>query len=407
MGGGNIVSVQRAVDVDRRCVELARELVPMARQHAAFAEEHGRLHDDVVSAFQSSGLYSVNVPDQYGGTSPSPRAQCEAIIELSRGDASAGWCFMVSSGFNWQAGRDFPDAVLEKAFGDVTRHITGSFMPAFFAQPVDGGFTVSGESRFNSNVYRSGYKFVLAIVNDGRSVKLEDGEIPTLRAMLVPGEHCEVVSNWDVLGLRGTGSNNVKLSNVFVPEGNAVDIVHEVNKRPHEIASPIYRLPYIPWTGFHTAAVLIGIAEEAVEAFVRHTTSKIMLTNKLQSQSAFPATRSSIADVATRVRGAKAHLLFTADECWAICNEGREFTSSEQAHMQMAAYETSRVSADAVIEIFRVCGGTAIYKTMPLEKMLRDVLTANQHLSVSTHRSHAAISRRLLGLSLEKNQPFD
>jgi indole-3-acetate monooxygenase len=394
-------------ETDQRCIELAKEYAGLAREHAAYAEETGRLHDDVVSAFQSSGLYSINVPDEYGGWSPSPRAQCEAIIELSKADASAGWCFMVSTGFNWQAGRDFPPTVLEKAFGDITRHVTGSFMPAFFAQPVEGGYKVSGESRFNSNVYRSGYKFILAIVNDGRSIQLEAGEIPTLRAMLLPDEQCEVVQNWNVIGLRGTGSNNLKVTDRFVPLENAIDIIHEVHRKPQEFENPIFRIPYIPWTGFHTAAVLIGVAEEAVQSYIAHTTSKIMLTNKLQSQATLPSTRFSIASVATKVRAAKAHLLFTADECWAVCKSGRDFTPLEQAEMQMAAMHSSELSVDAVNEIFKVCGAAAIFRSLPIEKLLRDVLTAQQHLSISRDRSLASISRRLLNLPLESNQPFD
>lgn len=394
-------------ETDRRCVELAKEHAELVRRHAVYAEENGRLHDDVVNAFQESGLYSINIPDEFGGWSPSPRAQCEAIAELSRADPSAGWCFMVSTGFNWQAGRDFPATVLEKAFGDPTRHVAGSFMPAFGAQPVEGGFRVSGESRFNSNVYRSGYKFILAIVNDGRAVSIADGEIPTLRAMLLPAEACEVVENWDVIGLRGTGSHNVRVTDQIVPESHAIDIIQEVHRKPQEFENPIFRIPYIPWTGFHTAAVLVGIAEEAVQSYIDHTTNKIMLTNRLKSQAAIPSTRHSIASVATQVRAAKAHLYFTADECWDICREGREFSLSEQAEMQMAAMHSSELCVEAVNEVFRVCGAAAIFKSLPIEKLLRDIWTAQQHLSISRDRSLASISRRLLNLPLESNQPFD
>lgn len=398
---------ERIEQVDQKCLATARELAPLARAKAADAEELGRLHDDLVSAFQDSGLYSVNVPEQYGGTCPSPRAQCEAIIELSRADPSAGWCFMVSTGFNWQAGRDFPAPVLEKAFGDVTRHVTGSFMPAFFAEPVEGGYRVQGESRFNSNVYRSGYKFILAIINDGTPVKIEEGELPKLRAMLVRGEDCEVVDNWEVLGLRGTGSHNVRISGAFVPAENTVDIVHEVHKKPREFDEPVYRIPYIPWTGFHTAAVLVGVAEEVVDAFIQHTTSKTMLTNRGQSQAAFPSTKFAIAEVAMKVRAARAHLLFAADECWEICLEGRDFTEVEEAEINMAALDASQRSVDAAMQVFSVSGAAAIFRSLPIEKLLRDILTAQQHLAISPHRSLAAISRRLLNLPLESNQPFD
>lgn len=390
------------------CVAVAKALAPLAAQHAAYAEEHGHLHDDVVTAFQKSGLYSVNVPTEFGGVLPSPRAQCEAIIELSKADAAAGWCFMVSTGFNWQVGRDFGNLAMDKAFADLSAHVTGSFVPAFMGVPVEGGFLVSGESSFNSNVYRSGYKVIVALINDGsQSADITKGEVPPIRAMLVPDSDCTVVQNWDVIGLRGTGSNNVRVANVFVPIEQTIDIVSHVNRKPSEFKEPVFRIPYIPWTGFHTAAVLIGVAERAVESFVKHTTSKIMLTNKLQSQATLPSTKAAIAEVSTLVRSAKAHLLFTADECWDICKEGRDFTLEEEAHLQMAAYHTSEQSVQAVQKIFTVCGAAAISRKLPLEKLMRDVMTAQQHLSVSPDRSKSTISRRLLGLARESHQPFD
>jgi indole-3-acetate monooxygenase len=390
------------------CVKLARELAPLARQHEAFAEKHGRLHDDVVAAFQESGLYSINTPEAYGGASPSPRLQCEAIIELSKADAAAGWCFMVSTGFNWQVGRDFGESAMAAAFADRSAHIAGSFIPAFFARRAEGGYIVSGQSAFNSNVYQSGYKVIVALINDPeKPVDITKGEVPAIRAMLVHDDDCEIVDNWDVIGLRGTGSHNVKVTELFVPEAFTIDIIAHVNRKPGEFDNPVYRMPYIPWTGFHTAAVLIGIAERAVESFVSHTTSKIMLTNKMQSQATLPSTKAAIAEVATMVRTAKAHLLFAADESWEICLEGRDFTPEEEANLQMAAYQTSELSVAAVQKVFTVCGAAAISCRLPIEKLLRDVMTGQQHISVSPDRSKSAISRRLLGLPRESNQPFD
>lgn len=390
------------------CVAVAKELVPLVAKYEAYSEEHGHLHDDVVKAFQESGLYSINVPDEYGGASPSPRIQCEAIIELSKADASAGWCFMVSTGFNWQVGRDFGSSAMDAAFADPAAHVTGSFVPAFFGVRTEGGYIVSGESSFNSNVYRSGYKLIVALINDeNRPADIANGEVPPIRAMLVPDSDCTIVDNWDVIGLRGTGSNNVRVANVFVPDAFTIDMITHVNRKPRDFSNPIYRLPYIPWTGFHTAAVLIGIAERAVQSFIAHTSSKIMLTNKFQSQAALPSTKAAIAEVATLVRAAKAHLLLAADESWEICKEARDFTLEEEAHLQMAAYHTSELSVQAVQKIFTVCGAAAIAKRLPIEKLLRDVMTGQQHLSVSPDRSKSTISRRLLGLPREPNQPFD
>src|SRR5690606_3970358 len=137
------------------------------------------------------------VPDDFGGTSPSPRAQCEAIEELARADGSVGWCFMVSTGFNWQIGHDFCDRAMDEAFADVSNHVAGSFIPSVFARKVDGGYMISGQSKFNSNVYGSGYKFVTAIVqNPDNPSNIASGDVPEVRAMLVPKEDCEIVDTW-------------------------------------------------------------------------------------------------------------------------------------------------------------------------------------------------------------------
>ncbi|UUY08389.1 acyl-CoA dehydrogenase family protein [Pseudomonas sp. J452] len=390
------------------CVKIAKDMFDLVRKNAAEIEEKRRLTDAVLDALQQSGMYSVNVPDEFGGTSPSPRAQCEAIEELSRADGSVGWCFMVSTGFNWQVGHDFGSQAMDEAFADISKHVAGSFMPSVMAKPVDGGYIINGQSKYNSNVYGSGFKFVNAMIQDpSKPANIKAGEMPEIRAMLVPDADCEIVDIWNVLGLRGSGSNDVRIVNKFVPAHRTINVTESIHKPESALNSPIYRLPYIPWTAFHTAAVAVGIAQAAYEHFVRHVKSKVMLSNKLQSQAAFPSTKFAIADVATSIRAARTHLLMTADECWEIAQSGRAFTLEEQAHMQMAAYHATDVSVRAVQQIFTVCGGGAIFDSNPIQKCLRDVLCVRQHLSVSPDRSLASISRRLLELPLEPHQPFD
>lgn len=393
---------------DTECVGIAKDMFSMIRREAAEIEKQRRLTNTVLKELQTSGMYSINVPNEFGGSSPSPRAQCEAIEELARADGSVGWCFMVSTGFNWQVGHDFGFEAMDEAFSDINKHVAGSFMPSVMARPVEGGFVISGQSKYNSNVYGSGYKFINAIIQDPENpIDMKAGQIPNLKAMLVPDEDCEILDTWNVMGLRGSGSNDVKFTNVFVPYHRTIDIKKSIDKPVTDISNPIYRLPYIPWTAFHTAAVAVGIAQAAYEHFTKHVKSKIMISNKLQPQAMFPSTKFAIADVATSIRAARAHLLLTADECWDIANQNREYTLEEQAHMQMAAYNTTDVCVKAVDKLFTTAGGAAIFDSHPLQKCYRDILCVRQHLSVSPDRSLASISRRLMGLPLEPHQPFD
>ena len=204
--------------------DAARSLAVQARELAGEAERERTLALELVSEISGAGLFRMLVPEDVGGGEAEPAELIEAVSALAEGDGSAGWCLAVAAtGGMLAAYLPLDDAI--ELFGKPEGVSGGVFAPKGRAVASDGGYTVSGRWPFASGCRHCDSLMGGCLVEeDGELRRLESGA-PDIRFMLFPADEAEIIDTWHVAGLRGTGSNDIAVKELRVPEGRSASLI--------------------------------------------------------------------------------------------------------------------------------------------------------------------------------------
>ena len=232
--------------------QAARALVPLIDEHGEYADREGRLHDDVVDAFHRDGLYQMWVPEVLGGSELDPLHSLETLEIASYGDPSAGWVLMASCLAIGTAGSYLADDAVAELWADGQRPvIAGQGTRPGTAVPHEDGFLVSGSWSFASGLLHGTHIHTLAVITT-------TGEP---RIFVVPVEKASLLGNWDVLGLRGTGSIDYTLDNVYVPDSYSHFAVVDEPRR----GGALYRVGIIGFAAMCHSGWALGVGRRLLD----------------------------------------------------------------------------------------------------------------------------------------------
>lgn len=373
-----------------------RKIEPLIRDHAPEAERERRLSEPVVGAMRDAGLFRMVRPKALGGLEVEPVSLFRVVEEVSRIDSAAGWNLQISLSAD-PFGAWFPDESVREIFADPSAILAGSFNPPRRATPVEGGYRVTGRTPFNSGAHQADWFFGLAHVFDGQRPRLGlDGE-PIVLLTACPASDVEIIDNWNTLGMRGTGSHDVALNDVFVPQRRAVSFV------PLEAPRGVYACPFYRLTIWPAVAVLavpaLGIARAAIDGLVEITTKKTpAYTQKTLRDRA--AVQTQLARAEAAVGAARAYLHGVFEAAWADAVAGRMISMDQKIKAQLAATNTVLASAKAVDLIHAAVGATGIRREYDFERHFRDVHVLTQHAFIGASR-YESVGRMMLGLDPE------
>ena len=222
-----------------RFLSAVRGLAPLIREHADAAERQRRLSQPVVTALAEAGIFRMYTPHALGGFEVEPLTFYRVVEEIARLDGSTGWCAFIA-GCNPLMGAYLSDHAAAEVFGRDPHVITaGVVFPYGKAIVRDGGYVVSGHWSYASGCQHCAWIFCFCNVFDGDQIRLTAGGEPEVRAIFVPMAQVSVVDTWEVSGLAGTGSHDVVLEQVFVPEAYTGLFGAVI----HEGSPPIHRVP--------------------------------------------------------------------------------------------------------------------------------------------------------------------
>jgi alkylation response protein AidB-like acyl-CoA dehydrogenase len=355
-------------------IAISRSLEPLIREHAEALEE-GRIPRALVEAFYDTGVFKAMLPRELGGLEAEPVEWLQMIEELARMDASAGWLAFIQSG----VGLTFLDPerferFRERAGGRLILAMSLGRI-AGKAVRVEGGYRISGRWPFASGspfaTWLGGMSFVCG--DDGSPVLDASGQPQRLLAIW-PADQARLLETWDGLGLRGTGSGDFEISDLFVPE-------EQVN--PGFYATPIYdralfRMKEMPEVG-HGAHAL-GVASAALESFVRTVNSRLLPGSTRQAAMGHQQSHQiAFAQADVLVRAARALLHETAREAYEDARAHPELTLELRVRLREANIFAVRAAKEAVGLIFEIAGSSAVYRGRPIEKAFRDINTAANH----------------------------
>ncbi len=376
----------------------AHALGPMVAGAADRAEAERAVVSDVISSLRDAGVFRLCVPRALGGVEGHVSTLLRTIETVAESDASTGWCVMIGATSGLVAGY-LDDASGAEVFARNPSVVTGGvFAPSGKAVAEAGGFRVSGRWAFASGISHCDWLMGGCLVMDEGRPRTLPGGAPDVRLMLFPREEVEVIDTWTVSGLCGTGSHDMQVSDVFVPAGRSASLVSDLPHAP----GPLYRFPVFAVLAAGIAAVSLGVARRAIDEIVALASVKTP-TGSRKRLGARAYTQMSVAEGEATLGSARAFLFETVGEAWAAAETGAAIPVTEKARLRLAASHAVKAAAAVVDRMYELGGGTSVYRTSVLQRCLRDVHTATQHLMVS-QSTYELAGRVLLGEDVDTSQ---
>jgi alkylation response protein AidB-like acyl-CoA dehydrogenase len=372
----------------------ARRLAPLVDAKRDRLDRERRLPDELVQAIGKAGLFGLWLPRAIGGPELVPCRLLEVVEELSRQDGSVGWCTAIAAGHSRFAGA-LPVETAWGVFGSGRTVLAGTLNATGRAVTVSGGYCVTGRWAYGSAIDHSSWVYGNCVTYDGTSPLLGLDGAPSLRLCLFPRAQADVIDTWHVGGLRGTGSHDFQVTELFVPKERTIPL-SGFSPEPTQPGA-LYATPMPTVFSSILAAILLGIARAAIDALavlaVRKTPmgSATVLSEKALAQA-------DLARAEACVRSGRAHLFDELGSLWQDVLCGREVTLYRRALVRLAACQAAHQAIEAVDLAYAAGGGTSICEDNRLERCFRDAHAAAQHFSIAPHSNLEPIGRVLLGL---------
>lgn len=353
--------------------EETRSLRPIVEAARDEAEALRRLPDSVGQAFTDRDIYRLLLPEDLGGRGLSPLCVFDLIEEVSTYDGSVGWNYAIGTNGGSMAGVMDQDLARE-LFADAEVATAGSGPPQGRAIAVEGGYRVSGTFAWASGVHQAKWVMGGCFVFDGAEMRKGPGGVPVVRHVLVPASDITILDSWKTGGMRGTGSTEFRLDDVFVPEKRAFMMFGAAPQ--HE--SPLYRLP-TSYFGFGLTAVPLGIARATIAA-LRDLAAKKTPPPPRHGLSHQPFTQYVVAKADAMVEAARLGVRDAFERLWREVRDEGEASMEARARLRRASVHAVETSVEAVQMCYRAAGGTALFSDQPFERALRDVNAAAGHI---------------------------
>jgi indole-3-acetate monooxygenase len=372
-------------------VAAARALGPALRAAQPEMDAEGKLPAGLLQSMTKAGLFRLVTPAHLGGLDVDAVTMLSAVEEVAKGDGSAGWTVAVgNSGLLW--GSLQPDAARTVFAAGPDVISAGSANPAMGrAVRVPGGYQVSGTWKFASACRHATWFTLNSLVTDGKDfIRNERGAVDT-RVVVLPAEQVCILDTWHVVGLRGSGSNDVKVDDAFVPEAFAFGPDPSSARR----GMP-WDFPRSSWLGIGFAAVGLGLARSAIDCVVDLAGAKkpVGSPNLLRDR---PNVQADVARAEIKLRAARGLLHQMVDTMWRDAEAGRVIGLEQRALLRGAAVNSAQVSAEVTDLMYATAGATSLYQTFPIERCWRDVHAMTQQIMVSP-QFWEVTGRVLLGL---------
>ena len=374
----------------------AEALIPTLRARVPEAEALRRIPDETIADLIESGLMRATLPARCGGSEVNYRTMMEIVALLARGCASTGWvyCNLASCTFKlalWP--KEAQDEIWD---ADKDALLTGNLIfPCGKAQRVDGGYRLSGRWPFGSGVDHACANFFAAMV--------EGAEPPEFRLLLVPQGEYTVLDTWYAAGLRATGSNDVAVEDLFVPEHRTINAVDTRNGAAPGNAvntGTVYRLPLVAMFFSWVGATVLGMAEAAVESYVDATRTRAAHYSG-QRLAEFGTIHVKVAEARAAVATARRIYLGNCDEATAVAEAGALPDAETRARYRAEGAFAARLCCQAVDMIMAASGGGGIYDRNPLSRTFRDIHAGTAHITQTWDPNAVTYGRLALGLETD------
>ncbi|MEE2655296.1 MAG: acyl-CoA dehydrogenase family protein [Pseudomonadota bacterium] len=356
-------------------------------------ETQGKVPSDIMEALHDKEMFRMALPRSIGGGESSPLMLMKAVEAVAQADASTAWCVGQGTGCTWGSGYISHD-VCKDIFGPRDAILAWGPPKKAMAIPVDGGYRVTGEWRFGSGSRNATWLGGHSRVCDeaGEPMKGEDGK-PVMRTMLFPKSSAEMIDVWQVMGLRGTGSDNYKVTDLFVP----AEYTTWRDSQPDRVEmGPLYNIPLLTSYGIMFSGLTLGVARTMLEDFKKLAETKVGggMTTVLRENAVI---QSQVSVNEAKLRSSRAFLIEMIEEYWSVQCSGEPPSYDVRARLRLAITYAMNQAQEVANFAFQACGTNAIFEVNPFERRFRDI-----HTVLAQGQSHVSnyepVGQVLMGL---------
>lgn len=389
---GGVVSAEELM-------ERARGLVPMLRERGRQHELERRLSPEAVQAMIDADLFRTLQPARYGGFEYDFALHLELTTEIGRGDAASAWILGVIGDHQWLLGL-FPEQAQEDVWGeDRSILLSGSYAPITNAEPVEGGYRLSGTWGFASGCDYAGWHMVGAFLPAA-----EDGDKPVPGLFLVPREEFRIEDDWYTLGMAGTGSKDVVIDDVFVPAHRAIPFASVIEARgpgAEANTSPLFRMPFASVVTVGLLAPMLGAALGALEAFLDVTRDRMTLGGATRGRSKVaesPWVQSRVSRAAGLLDAAQLLVRRDIVEASDINKTGAPLPIELRLRLRRDYALAAQMCCDALDDLLSASGARGMHLKNHVQRAWRDAHMMSQHVGLLWETNSVPYGQYALGL---------
>jgi 3-hydroxy-9,10-secoandrosta-1,3,5(10)-triene-9,17-dione monooxygenase len=378
-------------------ITAIRDLLPVLRDRAQETEDARRVPAESVKALQETGFFKLLQPKPYGGVEADPVSFYTAVKLIASACGSTGWVASILGVHPWHVALFDAQAQQDVWGEDTDVRISSSYAPMGKATVVDGGYRLSGRWSFSSGCDHCSW-----VLLGGPA--FADGKPVDFCTYLLPIADYSIVDVWDTVGLRGTGSNDVVVDDVFVPQHRALSFMATSKCRTpgQEVnPGPLYKLPYGSVHPSTITAPIIGMAQGAYDAHVEHQGKRVRAAYAGEQSKEDPFAKVRIAEAASDIDAAWLQLTHNIDELYQHACRGEKLPFSTRLRVRRDQVRGTERAISAIDRLFENSGGRAIQRGTPIQRFWRDAHAGRVHAANDAERAYVMFGTGAFGLPVE------
>lgn len=359
----------------------AEALQPVLADRAAKCAEIRRVPEETIQDFQDAGFFKMLQPEQWGGYAMDPQVFYAVQLKIAEACMSSGWVLGVVAVHNWQLGL-FDDQAAQDAWSkDPSTLISSSYAPVGKVKKVDGGFQLSGQWGFSSGSEHCEWVFLGAVVP-------EEGapfDMSNYRTFMVPRADYEIVDTWHVVGLQGTGSQDIKVVDAFVPEHRTHKLKDGFNcDNPGNAVNdaPLFRLPFGQVFVRAVCSGSLGALEGSLAAFIDIAKTRVVGPAKMKDD---PFARKLASEVRCAIEEMKLVMYRNFDEMMALAAAGTPIPLDDRARYRYDSAIVADRCAELSAKMLKASGSKGIFLGNQVLARHLDILASQAHVANNTN----------------------
>ncbi|UTR07537.1 acyl-CoA dehydrogenase family protein [Alkalihalobacillus sp. LMS6] len=384
------LAVEPKTTSEKEMLDLAHRVGKLAEEEAQYAEKEANVSAKVIDLMKETGLTRMMLPQEYEGPKVSIRTFGKVVRTIATYNISAAWLAYLYPLHNM-----LPAYLPKEGQEEIINQgglISDIFAAVGTAKKDGDGYRVSGTWNFVSGVNHSDW------VGIGVKIQMPDGDRPEMCLPLVRTSEVKIVENWDTFGLRGSGSNQIVLEDVYVPMERIFRVEQsQKTRRPvesnYDASYPLYHVPMFPAFYFGFPEIALGGTERIISEFKRMTEKRVRLMDGV-TESESPRSQRVLAEITTEFKAAEALMDKYIDLLENYESDGEQTTAAEFFAIRTKIIKTC---SEIALRVLLTLGGGALYKGGPIELFFRDILAVATHKTSLYEDSVAAYGQELFG----------